>query len=323
MNFLQTLSDVKSACSYAYAVYDCVAPLVHDTKHLCHFVFKDEMKTSGAKTYATSIFPNAKCSLAKLVADLLNKKLAQEQSFVLTTPDMEGKRHVLGVAQNDPDPLKLLYEALSTICGIMQAVKLYPEYFENLETKFWKRRETGESAEKIEQSFKTNLFNYEKVKNIIAAYKDLQTHAAASVYMCVAARANVKCFADVSNFCLRLAAQDSKNLPQKGAGALAFGVVSKLISQIDQGGTNAYLDTRGMPDWNKIFEYTLVAVKNCGYTPHQIMDASKQEGAFIAALSAQYLKTSEKLSILKWCAEYKTSRILQDYALAQDFLLHK
>lgn len=326
MDFLQALEGAKSARSYAYAVFEGFAPLVQDQKHVFHFVFKDEMQALGAKDFAYSVFHDPNHPDIKLFTDFLDKMQDVEnasQSLVLTMPEIRGQRHVLGVVKPFADPMCTLYEALATICAMMQAVKLYPEYFENLEFRFWERRRKGESAEEIENSFKTAIFNYEKVKSIIGAYKELQVHAAAGVYMCVAVQSEAQSFLRVRDFCLSRAAGVSNLLPQKGAGALPFVLVSKLIGQMKQGGARAYLNIQGLPDWNKIFEYTFAGAKNCGYTPHQIMDACAREGSLIRALSAQYPKMTEKLNMLKWSAQYKASGILQDYAAAQDFLLSK
>ena len=106
--------------------------------------------------------------------------------------------------------------------------------------------------------------------------------------------------AKMKDFALRQTALLSADFPEVGAGALAYAATVRLFSQIENGGA---------------------AAKNAGYSAHQIMDAPFQEGAFLKALEKEYPKAKERLNILQWSNEYKSSKMLQDYAAAQAFLL--
>ena len=320
MNFTQALSNINQARLFVASEFARAQALVHDTKTLCHFVFKDEMNAADVKKYVASVFQNQNPPRAKLYEAFLQKTLNEHQQGVFMVTGAKGIRHILAVAPCAETPAGLVYEGLIKIIGVLQAAQLYPEYFENLEKRFWELREKGVSQAQIEKTFKGTIFNYEKVKTITNAYKMMQAHTAAAVYMCLAAR-GTKLKENIKAFALKQSAEISNDFCTLGAGANAFAVVSKLLAQIEMGGAKAYLSAENLPDWRKIFDYTLAAVKNVGYSAHQIMDAPAKEGAFLKALVKEFPKPKERLNVLKWSAEYKASLLLQDYAAAQAFLL--
>lgn len=302
---------------------------VTDFNHCCHFVYAHAFHPKNLKKFISDDLNIKNPARQKSVTAKIDKEFAYNLAagYVFSVPDQDGKKQIVVMLGETEDPLYSIYNTIHECMHALQQRRLYAEYFDKIERQAWIWRDQGYSEDKIERVLKATNFNYEKVGKISRTYSEIQANVGAAVYMMAQAlKSNKQTLIDkVENFVMAKSSSMSNALINSGLGVAYcdFPVTRQLIGELKKSGADLLFDSEGCFNWDKLYQWTSAKTKDIGYTPHMIMDADKIQGAFLRNLQKNYPEGREMLNVLKWCPEYKTDKILQDFASAQEVYLTK